>query len=76
MALTLVWITPIQSEAWCTMWYYQGEGATYCATPVCHLSIPAQYTDQKYERYCYNDSVFSTTEYKIEKEYHGCCPNP
>lgn len=73
LALTLVWITPIQSEAACSDWIIVSYNDTpYCATPVCHLSIPGQYTEVSGERYCYSEGEV-TKEYKTEKIYHGCC---
>lgn len=66
-ALTLVWVTPVQAEAECGKWIKQRE-TTYCATPVCTMAIPSQFTETSYINIC-----GSFIDYKVEKEVHGCC---
>lgn len=78
IALTLVWITPIQPEAeialWCSEWGDLLDRTTYCATPVCSMAIPTQFTDIKQDRMCYYGLLFDIRrEYQIRKEVNGCC---
>ncbi|MCH5270121.1 MAG: hypothetical protein J1E83_05175 [Lachnospiraceae bacterium] len=75
IALTLVWITPIQSEAACKAWQKYKESEPYCATPVCTMAIPSQFTDVISVRTCDPEEGESGViyEFKTEKVDHGCC---
>lgn len=74
VAAGLVWLLPVKAEA--APCYDWGPAVTryYCATPICHRSIPSYFLEKKWERDCIGENGIYT-DYKTEKTDLGCCPH-
>lgn len=74
VAAGLVWLLPVRAEAapcyeWETHYEY------YCATPICHRSIPSYFKEVSMSRECVGENGLYTEVYTVEKIDLGCCPH-